>query len=297
MDPFSSEGELLAMHTAFFSGQYQAVLDTDTSTLSPSNALPARIYVLRSRIALGDAPSVISELESESNTPDLAAVKAFAEYTTGAKDAAIAAVEALVESAADNATVQVLGAIVLQNEGRSDEALGLLSNHVNSLEAVALTVHLRLSQNRTDLALKEVQAAKRWAQDSLLVNLAEAYLGLRIGGEKYQSAYYVFEELAQAPASSTCRTLVGQAVAELHLGRLEEAEVALQQALDKKADDADALANMLVLATIAGKDVDEWRAKLEATEAAEAHPFLRELREKEELFERAAGKYSAKVGA
>lgn len=139
--------------------------------------------------------------------------------------------------------------------------------------------------------------AKRWAQDSLLVNLAESYLGLRIGGEKYQSAYYVFEELAQAPSSSSCRTLVGQAVAELHLGRLEEAEVALQQALDKKGDDADALANMLVLATIAGKEGEEWRARLEATEGAEAHPFLRELREKEELFERAAGKYSAKVGA
>jgi coatomer protein complex subunit epsilon len=163
--------------------------------------------------------------------------------------------------------------------------------------SVALTVQIRLSQNRTDLALKEVQTAKRWAQDSLLVNLAESYLGLRIGGEKYQSAYYVFEELAQAPSSSTCRTLVGQAVAELHLGRLEEAEVALQQALDKKGDDADALANMLVLATIAGKEAEEWRSRLEATEGAEAHPFLRELREKEELFERAAGKYSAKVGA
>jgi coatomer protein complex subunit epsilon len=123
------------MHTAFFSGQYHAVLETDTSTFSPSNSLPARIYALRSRIALGDAASVIAELESETGTPDLAAVKAFAEYTTGAKESAVAAIEGLVESAADNATVQVLGAIVLQNEGRSEEALGLLGNHVNSLEA------------------------------------------------------------------------------------------------------------------------------------------------------------------
>jgi coatomer protein complex subunit epsilon len=123
------------MHTAFFSGQYHAVLETDTSTFSPSNSLPARIYALRSRIALGDAASVIAELESETGTPDLAAVKAFAEYTTGAKESAVAAIEGLVESAADNATVQVLGAIVLQNEGRGEEALGLLGNHVNSLEA------------------------------------------------------------------------------------------------------------------------------------------------------------------
>jgi coatomer protein complex subunit epsilon len=45
---------------------------------------------------------------------------------------------------------------------------------------LALTVQIRLALNRTDLALKEVQAAKKWAQDSLLVNLAESWVGLRI---------------------------------------------------------------------------------------------------------------------
>ena len=45
---------------------------------------------------------------------------------------------------------------------------------------VALIVQIHLQQNRTDLALKEVQAAKRWAQDSLLVNLAESWVGLRV---------------------------------------------------------------------------------------------------------------------
>ena len=44
------------------------------------------------------------------------------------------------------------------------------------------------------------------------------------GGEKYQAAYYVFEELAQASATQSVQSLVSQAVAELHLGRLEEAE-------------------------------------------------------------------------
>lgn len=45
---------------------------------------------------------------------------------------------------------------------------------------VALIVQIHLQQNRTDLALKEVQAAKRWAQDSLLVNLAESWVGMRV---------------------------------------------------------------------------------------------------------------------
>lgn len=48
------------------------------------------------------------------------------------------------------------------------------------VEAVALTVQIHLEQNRTDLAMKEVQAARRWAQDSLLVNIAESWVGLRM---------------------------------------------------------------------------------------------------------------------
>jgi coatomer subunit epsilon len=50
------------------------------------------------------------------------------------------------------------------------------------VEAVALIVQIHLAQNRNDLAVKEVTAARRWAQDSLLVNLAESWVGLRLVG-------------------------------------------------------------------------------------------------------------------
>lgn len=49
-----------------------------------------------------------------------------------------------------------------------------------AVEAVALITQIHLQQNRTDLALKEVKAARSWAQDSLLVNLAESWVGLRL---------------------------------------------------------------------------------------------------------------------
>lgn len=48
------------------------------------------------------------------------------------------------------------------------------------MEAVALIVQIHLEQNRLDLAIKEVAAARRWAQDSLLVNIAESWVGLRV---------------------------------------------------------------------------------------------------------------------
>lgn len=50
------------------------------------------------------------------------------------------------------------------------------------VDAVALIAQIHLQQNRTDLAIKEVTAARRWAQDSLLVNLAESWVGLRLVG-------------------------------------------------------------------------------------------------------------------
>lgn len=70
----------------------------------------------------------------------------------------------------------------------------------------------------------------------------------------------MFEELAQAPATSSVVSLVSQAVAELHLGRTEEAQAALEQALQKDATSAEAIANLLVLTVITGRDPSELKA-------------------------------------
>lgn len=40
-------------------------------------------------------------------------------------------------------------------------------------------MQIHLQQNRTDLAIKEAQRARKWAQDSLLVNIAESWVGMR----------------------------------------------------------------------------------------------------------------------
>jgi coatomer protein complex subunit epsilon len=256
MDPYSTEGELINIHNYFHQGQYQEVVDFDTSSFSPDNALPARVLVLRARLALGQAEDVLSEVKGESE-PELQALGALAESNLGKTDSAVETIEKLASSAADNTTVQVIGGTVLQAAGKSEEALALLTQHQGSLDAVSLIVQIHLQQNRTDLALKEVSAARRWAQDSLLVNLAESWVGLRVGGEKYQQAFYVYEELAQAPSTSSVRSLVSQAVCELHLGRTEEAQAALEQALEKDANNADAIANLLVLNVIAGSQSDE----------------------------------------
>ncbi|RBQ68382.1 hypothetical protein FVER14953_02905 [Fusarium verticillioides] len=294
MDPYSTEGELINIHNHFHQGQYQEVIDFDTSSFSPDNALPARILVLRARLALGQAEDVLDDVKGDSQ-PELQALCALAEFNLGKADSAVETIEKLASSAADNTTVQVIGGTVLQAAGKSEEALALLTQHQGSLDAVSLIVQIHLQQNRTDLALKEVSAARRWAQDSLLVNLAESWVGLRIGGEKYQQAFYVYEELAQAPSTSSVRSLVSQAVCELHLGRTEEAQAALEQALEKDANNPDAIANLLVLNVISGNQSDEFAQKLKSVKPN--HQFLADLEEKSALFDKAATKYSPKVSA
>ncbi|KAI0601383.1 coatomer epsilon subunit-domain-containing protein [Biscogniauxia sp. FL1348] len=294
MDPYSAEGELINIHNHFHQGQYQEVVDFDTSALSPENALPAKVLAFRARIALGQAQDVLAEAQGASE-PELAAVRALAELSLGNTDAAVKAIEELASSAGDNQTVQVLGGTVLAAAGRSEEAIALLSQHSGSLDAVALITQIHLQQHRTDLALKEVAGARKWAQDSLLVNLAESWVGLRLGGEKYQQAFYVFEELAQAPSTSSITSLVSQAVCELHLGRVEEAQTALEQAVQKQPDYAEAIANLLVLTVVVGKDPTELTNTLK--KISPGHPFLTDLEEKSDLFDKAATKFSPKVSA
>ncbi|OAA53122.1 coatamer subunit protein [Niveomyces insectorum RCEF 264] len=253
MDPYSAEGELINIHDHFHQGQFQIVANYDTSTLSPENALAARVLQLRARIELGDAEGVISQLRNESD-PALQVVEALANYRTGRTETALNATRKLVVSAGRNTTVQIIGGIILQACGKSEEALALLSQHDSNLDAVALIVNIHLQQNRNELALKEVAAARRWAQDSLLVNLAESWVGMRRGGDGYQQAFYVYEELAQAPSSSSGRSSLAQAISELHLGRIEEAQSALEQTLKETPEYADVFANLLVLTILAGKN-------------------------------------------
>ena len=295
MDPFSSEGELVNIHTAFIQGQYSTVVsDFEPSSFSASNKLAVQVLQYRAQCALGQYDEVIGSISDADakSTHDLAAVRTYASYLQKGSDAAVAEAERLAESQGDNLTVQLLCGTALARADKPEQAVQLLSKHQGSLDAVALIVQIHLSQNRTDLALKEAKSARSFAQDALLVNLAESWIGMRQGGENYQKAFYVFEELAQAPSSASATSLIAQAVSELHMGRMEEAETALNQALVLEPENSTALANRLVLDTILGRESGESRQKLAAVDAQ--HEMLEDFEAKREAFRAAMGKYTPK---
>lgn len=100
----------------------------------------------------------------------------------------------------------------------------------------------------------------------------------------------MFEELAQSPSSASATSLIAQAVSELHLGRLEEAETALNQALTMEPENKEAIANTVVLNTILGKAKEAQEAQTKLGE----HEMLEELSRKREAFAAASAKYNPK---
>lgn len=185
MDPFSTDGELVNIHTAFVQGQYTSVIsDFSPDDFSPANSLPVRILQYRAQSALGQYDEVISAISDSDakSTPDLAAARTFASYLQaggGEEGDAVTEAERLAEQHGENLSVELLCGTILARAGKSEQAVTLLQKHQGSLDAVALIVQIHLSQNRTDLALKEAKNARTVGGDALLVNLVESWVGMR----------------------------------------------------------------------------------------------------------------------
>lgn len=302
------------LHNAFHQHAYAKVLSHNLTQTSSTAYLPARVLQLRARIALGQQSAVLADIageeEEEEDAPDLAAVKALALYTSNptttepqsnpqALGLALAEKLAAAATTPTNAAAQILAATVLAAANRTDEALALLSNHQGTLEAAALITQLHLLSNRTDLAQREVAAAKKWAQDSLLINIAESWVGLRVGGERYQQAVYEFEDMPLA-----------QGVGEVLLGRWDEALVTLGGLLVVDGDggddgegegkggmdaDADVLANLAVVEGLMGRRERVVELLGVLGKKMPGHALLAGLEEKGRLFDEVAARYSPKV--
>jgi coatomer protein complex subunit epsilon len=127
--------------------------------------------------------------------------------------------------------------------------------------SVAVVVQIYLQMNRLDLAKKEVESCKAWAEDAMLAQLMEAWVGLRVGGgDRYQNAYYIYEEIATSSTSPTIKSMVGEAVCNIQMGQYPEAEGILQEALAKEPTNTDAIVNQIVLSTLLSKPAEEINA-------------------------------------
>lgn len=81
------------------------------------------------------------------------------------------------------------------------------------------------------------------------------------------------------------------------MGRLPEAEAALQQAVAIDAKSPDTIANLIVLNTLLGKKDETAQLKSQLEGIDKEHHVLADWREKREEFERAKAKYTPKFEA
>jgi coatomer subunit epsilon len=95
----------------------------------------------------------------------------------------------------------------------------------------ALIVYIYLSIHRPDLARKEFERAKAWAEDDLLLQAIETSVAMVTGRDAYADAQSFFSEQIANPSVSAPRLLGARGVARAMRGEVAEARSDLEEAL------------------------------------------------------------------
>lgn len=127
--------------------------------------------------------------------------------------------------------------------------------------SVAVIIHIYLLLSRPDLARAQFEAAKKWAEDDLLLQLIESAISLSTGRDAYHDAHTFYTEQLANPSLAAPHVLVARGVARLLRGEVTNARSDLEQAAqDEGRETAEVLAAMAVAAGLDGKksEAEEW---------------------------------------
>jgi len=140
----------------------------------------------------------------------------------------------------------------------------LLLSLTGRILRVAIAVQIYLSIHRPDLARKDFERAKQWAEDDLLLQLIESTIGLATGKDGYSDSHSFYTEQLANPSISSPHLLTARGVTRLLRGEAQEAKSDFEEAISQRRGHADAetLAASVVAAGLGPKkgDADElWR--------------------------------------
>jgi len=287
--------ELFEIKNYYYIGNYQQCIN-EAQKLPKTANVDRDIYMYRAYIAQNKFLVVLDEIKPTSHER-IQPLKMLGNYFHSSRNRD-AIVTELDQSLAGNVSVDndiliLVAAIIYCNENNYETAFRLLHNTEN-LEALSIIIDILLKIDRLDLAKKKLKEMQEKDEDATITQLAQARVNMAIGGDKIQEAYYIYQEMVDK-YGATPLLLNGQAVAFIAQGKYEEAAVALQEALDKDPNYADTLINSIVLAYHTGKEPEVANRYLSQLKDSHSdHQFLKDLRVKEDEFERLSSAYTFK---
>jgi len=296
--------ELFEVKNNFFLGNYQAAINEATGLSSGSLSseevqTEKEAFVYRSYIAQGNFHVVLEEISEDSAPPALKAVRLLAVYYSSFGDESLkeGAMSRLQEMLLDGViafdpTMQLVAGMIYFNESNFDEAMRSI-HQLASLEGRLLRIQILLKMNQLVLAQKELKVMQKQDEESLLTQLATAWINVSAGEEvKTQEAIDIFQELLDK-YNSTLPLLNGIAVCNMSLKKFPEAEKLLLEALEKSPKDPETMINLIVCFQHMKKPkeiISRYLAQLRA--GSPFHPWVTKLKATEDMFDRCAGRFT-----
>eukprot|EP00736_Rhodelphis_marinus_P003141 Rmarinus@m.28662 len=247
--------DLFVLKNNFYIGDYISAVNEGSSLQldDEGTQLKRDIYIQKSQLAQGNYQLVVNSIAEDSAATELVALKYLAVYLAGraSYDDVLERVRSLIKLP----ECQLVEAVLHTCEGKYEEALGVLHS-CSDLDALGLRVYVLLRMDRANLAAKELQTMQAADPDSTLTQLAEAWIALRLGGEKVRDASNIFDELSQR-FGETVLLMNGLAACHIASGDYAAAEAVLQNAMRRNPNDPDTLANLACVAPHCGKSADQ----------------------------------------
>jgi len=298
--------ELYHIKQQFTLGAYTGLVSQPLPDKSSPDYIPTVLYKARSYIALNQAKSALELIPEDPENVALKAVSCLARFVdaTDPSDAETVLEEfrdLSVEiegddvegSQKDKVLVRVLAGTAFARAGEIEEALETLGSETEDLEAVALIVQIYLSINRPDLAKKQFDRSKRWAEDDLLLQLIESTIGLVTGKDNYANTSSFYTEQLGNPSLSSPHLLTARGVTRILRGEIQEAKSDLEESLAQQKEESEAEAAYVVAAGLGAlkkPESEELWAKFISEHSS--HPLAQDLTRKAEMFDQYSANYA-----
>uniref|UniRef100_A0A0N5A8M3 Coatomer subunit epsilon n=1 Tax=Syphacia muris TaxID=451379 RepID=A0A0N5A8M3_9BILA len=289
----SSDVDLLfEVKNNFYLGAYQNCINEaqNVHLKSDEEKIERDVYLYRAYIANNKPSLAFSEIDENTDSPALKAVRMFAKYMAKPSDRSKIVEELDAEFNGDliaDDTMFLMGALIYMREDNYDNALRML-HQGDSLECKAAYVECLLKIDRIDLAVKEIKKMQELDEDATLTQLALAWVDSYLGKEKLKDAFYIYQEMIDK-YGATPLLLVAQASCLIQQQKYDEAEKLLLDTQQKDSNNAEALINLVVVSQFLGKPPEVINRYIkQLKEDNPDHPWTKDYVMKEELFKKVA---------